>query len=308
MKINYLLFGAMALALASCSTAYRTAQTPDDVYYSPAPEQNSYVTKNSEQDRNSYYYRNEENEIRRGIDNPIYRNSITFSMGMGYGSPYSFFSYNPFGNPFYNPYAFNSFGYDPFIPYAYNPYGYFSPYGYKGMYNPYGGFVYNDMNFYSPFGYGYSPYGYNHSFFNYYSPFYSTGDFRVNTNRGARKYNLNSYNTGATRGSSPRGTAQPIRTTEVNAPVRNSSGVGNVIRRVFTPTERRTYTPPANNNRATRRSFSNQNTRNYNYNETRNYTPSRSTETRSYEPSSSVSTPSSSGNSGGSAPVRTFRR
>jgi hypothetical protein len=299
MKIKYILFFALAGALAGCSTAYRSAQTPDDVYYSPAPVQNSYVTKSdrqdrdsyvtpeSEQDENSYYYRNEDMDIRRGISDPFYRNSITFSMGYGY-NPYSLFPYNSFNNPFY---GYDAFGYSPYgySPYGYSPYGY-SPYGFKGMYNPYNSFGY------SPYSFGYSPY------MSYYSSgYYPAGHMRVNTNTGARKYNLNGYNT-TSRTAQPSGNAQPIRT-ETTAPVR-STGVGNVIRRVFTPSERRSYSTPNSNNNT--RTYDNNNTRTYNNNR------SNTNETRSFDRTPSVSTPSSSsGNSSSnssSAPVRTFRR
>jgi len=301
MKIKHILFFALAAALGSCSAAYRSAQTPDDVYYSPAPEQstyatreskqdqNSYVTTESEQDQNSYYYRNEDRDIRRGIEDPLYRNSITFSMGYGY-NPYSLFPYNSFNNPFY---GYNAFGYSPYS---------YSPYGLKGMYNPYNSFGYNDLGFYSPYGYGFSPYGYGYSpYYNFYSPgFYSVGNTRVNTNTGARKYNLNGYNTSASGTSTPRVNSQPIRT-ETAAPVR-STGVGNVIRRVFTPSERRSYSTPNSNNST--RTYNNNNTRSYNNDR------SNSNETRSFDRTPSVSTPSSSSgsNSSGSAPVRTFRR
>jgi len=307
MKIKHILFFALAAALGSCSTAYRSAQTPDDVYYSPAPvqntyareskqDQNSYVTTESEQDENSYYYRNEDRDIRRGIEDPVYRNSITFSMGYGY-NPYSLFPYNAFNNPFY---GYNSFGYSP---YSYNAYGY-SPYGLKGMYNPYNSFGYYDMSFYSPYAYNYSPYGYGFSpYYNFYSPgFYSTGHSRINTNTGARKYNLNGYNNTSTRTSQPRGNSQPVRT-ETTAPVR-STGVGNVIRRVFTPSERRSYSTPNSNNNT--RTYDNNNTRTYNNNR------SNTNETRSFDRTPSVSTPSSSSSNSSSnsssAPVRTFRR
>jgi len=295
--IHLLLFGALA-ALGSCTTAYRSGQTPDDVYYSPAPEQNTYVSTVSEKDQNSYGYRNddEENDIRAGIQNPIYRNSITFSMGMGYGyNPYSLYPYNAFNNPFY-----------------YDPYGY-SPYGMKGMYSPYYN-TYNDFAFYNPYSfYSYSPYsfGYGYGFNPYgYSPIFLTGG-NINTNRGVRKYNLNAYNhtansgvrgnlqpTGVTR----QGTAMPVRSSSTEAAATRGSGVGNVIRRVFTPSERRTYTPPSNNTRVYRNTESNRtyNNNNNNYNRTENQAP-----VRSFTPSESSS--SSSGNSN-SAPVRTFRR
>ncbi|MGN6193323.1 MAG: hypothetical protein ACTHOB_00180 [Ginsengibacter sp.] len=327
MKIKHLLPVAFAVVLASCSTAYRSGQTPDDVYYSPAPEQptyktsdksSDYVTTENEQDRNSYNYRNdEENEIRAGIQNPIYRNSITFGMGYGGYIPYSFSLFG--GSPYYG-------GYDPFTPYVYNPYGY-NPYAYS----PYKSFVYNDMVFASPYyNYGYSPYGFN-SFYNPYSigysPFFYSGYYpgiyspaykTINTNTGVRRYNLNAYNnnsgSGATRGTP----AQPVRTvtTQPNngsVPVRSTTGttqptrgtgVGNVIRRVFTPSNR-TYTNPNstrtyNNNNT--RVYNNDNTRTYNNDNSRSYTPERS-----YQPSAPSSS-SSSGSSSGSAPVRTFRR
>lgn len=317
MKIKHMLFLGLTAALGSCSTAYRTGQTPDDVYYSPAPpqntyvtkenrqEENTYVTKESDEDQNSYSYRNEDEDIRRGIENPVYRNSITFSMGMGYGyNPYSLFPYNAFNNPFY--------GYDPFgySPYAYNSYGY-SPYGLKGMYNPYfNPYAFNDFGYYSsPFMYSYSPYSFGYSpFYSSYSPlYYPHGFSRINTNTGARKYNLNAYNnTAKTVNPVTRGTAQPVRTVETTAPGR-TTGVGNVIRRVFTPSQRNSYTTPNstrtydNNNTRVRRS----NTNSYENNQ------SNTNETRSFSPrSSSSNTPSSSSGSSNSnsAPVRTFRR
>ncbi len=304
MKIKHLLLVGGLAALGSCTTAYRSGQTPDDVYYSPAPEQNTYVGTVSEKDQNSYSYRNddEENDIRRGIENPVYRNSITFSMGYGY-SPYSLYPSNAFNNPFY-----------------YDPYAY-SPYGMKGMYSPYyGTYMYNDFGLYNPYsfynpynvynpysvgyGYGYSPYAY--------SPVFLTGG-NTNTNTGVRKYNLNAYghtgNSGVRGNFRPDGISQPgvsmpVRnaTTESAAPVRRG-GVGSVIRRVFTPSERNTYNPRANNNtRVYRNTESNRSYNNNNNNRTETQAP-----VRSFTPSES--SPSSSGSSNSnSAPVRTFRR
>lgn len=347
MKIKHIPFLALAVAFASCSTAYRTGQTPDDVYYSPAPQQNTYASKDgqqddsyvvpeSEQDRNSYYYRNEEQEIRRGIEDPVYRNSITFSMGGGY-IPYSFslFGGGPFGNSLYQPYGFNYYGYDPFTPYAYNPYGFNSSYH---------SFVYNDMIFSSPYGYGYhnfgyspysfgySPYSYGYSPYSFYSPYYLRLG-KVNTNTGARKYNLNAYNnrsnagagnaTGISQGNAmpvrtmTSGTSAPVRST-TTAPTERRTGVGKVIRRVFTPSERNSYNTPRSNSARSRRSYNNTRTYNRSNNtNTRTYNNNRSsnTQTRSFEPrnNSSVSTPSSpsrssSSSSRSSAPVRSFKR
>jgi len=325
MKIKHLLPVALAVALASCSTAYRSGQTPDDVYYSPAPEQptyktsdksSDYVTTENEQDRNSYNYRNdEESEIRQGINNPIYRNSITFSTGLGYGYPYLFSPYDDFYNPLYSPYAFNNY-------YGYSPY---SPYGLKGMYSPYYNYGFNDFgyynpyafnSFYNPYSFGYSPFFYSGYYPGIYSPAYKT----INTNTGVRRYNLNAYHnisgSAATRGTP----AQPIRTvtTQPNngsVPIRSTSGttqptrgtgVGNVIRRVFTPSNR-TYNNPNNNrtyNNNNTRVYNNDNQRVYNNENTRSY---NETPQRSYQPSAPSSS-SSSGSGSGSAPVRTFRR
>lgn len=290
----------MVAAFTSCSTAYRTGQTPDDVYYSPAPQENTYVTTATENDKNSYSYRNQEDEnIRRGIEDPVYRNAITFSMGMGYGyNPYSLYPYNSFNNPFYGNggyYGYNSYGfkgmYDPY----YNSMGYMNPYSYSfGYYNPYS------------IGYGYSPY--NVGFSPYYSPYYSPILFSsktVNTNTGARRYNLNVYNN-STNNTGSRGNVQPIRTTDNSGTTQQprTTGVGTVIRRVFTPSQRSTYTPPSNNTSNTRRTYNdnnyNNNNNNNNYNTPqRTFTPST--------PSNSSSSSSSSGSSN-SAPVRTFRR
>jgi hypothetical protein len=304
MKIKYLLLFSAVVAFSSCSTAYRSGQTPDDVYYSPAPQQNSYVSKVSEDDEDSYYYRNNEEDynIRRGIENPVYRSPLSLNLGFGY-SPYSFYPYNSFNSL----YGYNNFGY--------NNFGY-SPYGMKGLYNPYyyDDFAYSGLSFYSPYsmynpyslGYGYSPFGYGYGYSPYYYPI-SFSSKSINTNRGARMYNLNAYrNTSSgNSGRSGIGTVQPVRNTGITQPQSENTGVGRVIRRVFTPSERNSSTPPATTNntrRNTRRNANNNNnqTRNNTYEAPqRTFTPST--------PSSSSSSSSSSG-SGSSAPVRTFRR
>lgn len=284
MKIKHLLMLCLAAAFSSCSTAYRTGQTPDDVYYSPAPQENTYVTKATDEDKNSYSYRNQEDaDIRRGIEDPVYRSGITFSMGIGNYSPYSIFPYSPYSNPFYNPYGYNYYGYDPFSPYAYNPYGF------KGGLSPYS--------------YGLSPY-YAYGLSPYYNPYfpilYSTGDLRVNTNTGARKYNLNVYNNNT--GNNRTGTnVQPIRSTGTGTTQPSTgTGVGNVIRRVFTPSQRSTYTPSNNNYNNNRRTYND----NY-YNSNNN---SYNTPQRTFTPSAPSNSSSSSSGSSNGAPVRTFRR
>ena len=258
MKTKHLFLLGIIAAFSSCSSAYRIGQTPDDVYYSPAPPQNNYVTTNNQQDKDSYAYNNTYNSedlaIRRGISDPRYRSNISLDFGYGYNP------YNSYGSSFYNPYS-----------------SYYNPYTYTGAtFYPYN---YNYYNSYSPY--------YNY----YYPPVYyiSKSTDAVSNYRGPRKYNLGVYNNNTN--ASPVYTHPTQPTTPNSVPVRtfitqptNTSGVGNFIRRVFTP---------SNNTRT----YSNDNSSN------NNSTPARTIQTNT-----SGSNSSSSSGSSGSAPVRIFRK
>ena len=89
--------------MASCSTAYKTGQTPDDVYYSPVryygeDRENKKDERNETAQNNTNY--SEERQIRMGIndrrwrylDNDIYYNPYQF--GYNYGYYYNPFYYN----------------------------------------------------------------------------------------------------------------------------------------------------------------------------------------------------------------------
>ncbi len=140
MNTRILLLAVVVVSgLASCSTAYRTGQTPDDVYFSPDRGQNEYVVAANENrqggerynDRysNRYddYYNPDDNYLRFMVRNrtrwsafddyywmdarmnPYFGFHNPWSFGGGYYSPWS-------SNIFYNNYwSWNSF---------YNPYGY----------------------------------------------------------------------------------------------------------------------------------------------------------------------------------------
>lgn len=55
MNARFLLLILSAATVTSCSTVYKSGQTPDDVYYSPAKEQPAYVnTQEKEESRNNY--------------------------------------------------------------------------------------------------------------------------------------------------------------------------------------------------------------------------------------------------------------
>ena len=282
MKTKHILFLGLAVAFSSCSTAYRSGQTPDDVYYSPAPPQDTYVRTDNQDERDSYAYNNTTNRedlsIRRGIRDSRYRdNNVIVELGVGGYVPYA---YDPYG---YNSYGFNSYG---FNSYGYNPYsshGY--GYGYNSLYyNPYN--LYNNSLFVSPYNnYYYAPQVYVYP-----------GITGVRTPVAPRRYNLGAYNnslntvrTTTNNYDRPVTNSSPVRTFTTRSQ-NNGTGAGNLIRRVFTSDNNNS------NNNTNTRSFRNDNNSN---NNNTNSSPVRSTTT----PSSSNSSPGSS-----SAPVRTFKR
>ena len=172
MKTKYLLIVGLVVVLGSCSSAYRTGQTPDDVYFSPVPAEETYVVRGNSDERNSYNYPNsQEREIRRAIRDPRYRAVISTNVGYGY---------NPF---MYNPYAYSPFGYSSF---GYNPYSY-NNFGYKGYYDPFGYNPYNSFNSYNPY-YG----NYHNNYYPGYNYYPVVG--KSSNNTGPRKVNLGTYN------------------------------------------------------------------------------------------------------------------
>jgi hypothetical protein len=67
MKTNFLLFAIIIVTISSCSTSYKTGQTPDDVYYSPA--RYDYDSARTERRDNTSYDNSEDREIRRRVYN-----------------------------------------------------------------------------------------------------------------------------------------------------------------------------------------------------------------------------------------------
>ena len=131
MKSKILLLALTVALFTSCTTSYKTGQTPDDVYYSPTrPDADEYVKTDKKQDRN-YRYDEEyyEDQYLRmkvrdryrwsEIDDPYY-----------YRSRYNYTSYNCscFSNPwspsvywnsYYNPYYQNHVYINPKSPATY---------------------------------------------------------------------------------------------------------------------------------------------------------------------------------------------
>ncbi len=280
MKTKHLFLLGIIAAFSSCSSAYRIGQTPDDVYFSPAPQQNVYVTSNNQQNKDTYAYNNTYNSedlaIRRGIGNPRYRNNISLDFGYGY-NPYDYY-----GSSFYNPYS-----------------SYYNPY--SSFYNPY---TYTGVTFY-PYNYNYNNSYYSPYYNNYYPPVYyiPKSGGAVSNYSGPRKYNMGVYNNNTNANPVYTHPVQPTTTNSV--PVRtfktqptNTSGVGNFIRRVFSGDNSSNNSYNSSNNR-------------YNSGNSNNSSSSRTFDTRSSNSNSSsnsnTNSSTSDNKSSGSAPVRTFK-
>lgn len=155
---------AAVLALGSCSTAYRSGQTPDAVYYSPEQERTVYTSNNNGQ------------TVIQG-DNPDAGSYVVYNNGEdGYNNYYEDGYYSRRINMFDRPgslYSFNNY-------YLSNPWhGVYDPFMWNGMYamnmglyNPYF-WSYPSLSLSlgwgSPFSRWYSP------FWRHYSPWYSYG-------------------------------------------------------------------------------------------------------------------------------------
>jgi len=119
MKRQILLLAITAAAISSCTTAYKTGQTPDDVYYSPARPQDEYVRV--QEDDNKYrsdddYYDDRylrmkvQNHYRWDYFNDWYsydRYSYRYNY---YTAPY----WNYYGN-YWNPYTSWNYYYNPYF-------------------------------------------------------------------------------------------------------------------------------------------------------------------------------------------------
>ena len=107
MQSKILLIALSVAAISSCSTAYKSGQTPDDVYYSPARViENEYQ---NDEDRNQVRYQPATDyEITMGIRDARWRN---FRDDYDYRySPYNYatcntYNYGYYYNPYYYPWA-----------------------------------------------------------------------------------------------------------------------------------------------------------------------------------------------------------
>ena len=249
MNKNILPLILSVLVFASCSSAYKTTQTPDDVYYSPGKtKEYASVNKNDNYSGggyDNYTSSSEDNYLRMKVQDryqwdALDNNDYWYSPNYAYNNFYGFNSFNP--------YSFNSWG----LSYYYSPFASLQPYSWFNNYYPSYGF-----------GFGYSPYSlglYSHGYgYGYYG--YTPSTVIVNSPARAR-------------------TSRPMLGSYANGNYNNrnnySNGVGN------------RYVPAGTGlNRYNNTNNSNNNSFRYNNNNTNNNTPTFSAPARSYTPSSS---------------------
>lgn len=107
MKTKILLLSLSIAALGSCTTAYKSNQTPDDVYYSPVKVYNSEDDRDRDKVDEKKYEPARDYEIVMGIRDRRWRD---FSDEYNYDySPYNFsckrYNYGYYYNPYYYPWA-----------------------------------------------------------------------------------------------------------------------------------------------------------------------------------------------------------
>ncbi|HXB44615.1 MAG TPA: hypothetical protein VNV85_11180 [Puia sp.] len=211
--LNIIIIGA-TIALSSCSSAYRTEQTPDDVYYSPG--QQAARSSNSATSSNGEYYNANPNDQ---------------YLMMKVQDPTRWSTFDEYGyDGFYSPY--NSFGYGA------GYYSAFSPWMTFGYWNPY----YSYMNSYYMWNSFYNPYYYgiivvSPKYPSYYNAYAGLHPFNVNAYRNGINSNVNSG-----RFYTPtRPNNSFINRNSYNRPFSNQGSNNNNIRTFSQPT--RSYTP-----------------------------------------------------------------
>ena len=289
MKSAIVFSSIVAIALSSCSSVYRTAQTPDDIYYSPGREAtDSYVQMDRPNER-AGRYRNDE----AGQDEYMNPDDRVLRMRVRNRGMWSAFDDYGYGGLGYGGLSYSGLGYSGL------GYGGYSGFGYGGMgYSGLGfGLGYGNSFGYSPYGYGlglgYGMGSYYNNYYgwnNLYNPYYGSGVIidktRSYPNTRVRSFNPNTYsnrtyNTTNATGSATR--PNSYRPSPQNG-TNNTNTLGTSIRRVFG-----TGTNNSNSN-SSRGSY---------------YTPNNDRPVRSYNPPSNNSSSSpvirtqSSGSTGG---------
>ncbi len=122
-------FLVLLIVFASCTTAYKTGQTPDDVYYSPSRPQEEYVRveRNNDQQYRSNSRYDDDYYNDRYLRMKIRNRQMWSDLDYYYSDPYAYRYYNPYNR--YNRFYYNDIFWNPYSSwnYYYNPYYY--PYG-----------------------------------------------------------------------------------------------------------------------------------------------------------------------------------
>lgn len=108
MNIKLILLALATVSIGSCSTAYKSGQTPDDVYYSPvrAIEERDNVRQTRDERRDDYYRVDnyEEREIRMSTRDRRWRDLNDY---YDYNYSYNPYMYGYNHGYYYNPYYYN---------------------------------------------------------------------------------------------------------------------------------------------------------------------------------------------------------
>ncbi len=121
MRPAILLLVLSAAILGSCTSAYKTGQTPDDVYFSPERQQDKYVT--AREDDNVYqeddYY--DDQYLRMKVHNRMMWSELDDPYFYNPRYSYSYSYYNNWSNP-WSPYTYWNYYYNPYCsPVIYSP-------------------------------------------------------------------------------------------------------------------------------------------------------------------------------------------
>ncbi|MDP4263107.1 MAG: hypothetical protein Q8941_11320 [Bacteroidota bacterium] len=116
MKPQILLLALTAAAFSSCTSAYKTGQTPDDVYFSPAQAADEYVQTKKEDDR-SYQGRDEyydDRYLRMRVSNPRLWSELDDYYYYGNRYDYSYYNNSLYWNNPWTPCSYWNSHYNPY--------------------------------------------------------------------------------------------------------------------------------------------------------------------------------------------------
>jgi len=217
MRSSILLLVLSAFVLGSCTSAYKTGQTPDDVYFSPQRQHDEYVNV-KENDDSRYYGSNDQYYDDQYLRMKVHNRLVWSQLDDYY--------YNPgYSYGYYNSWNWNN----PWSPYTYWNY-YYNPYCSPVIIGSKANMVYNHPRIFNL-----STYNNNQLTNNNYNRSKSGGIYNNSYNN-----NNNSYN-------------RPVRMVGVgNSNNNGSSSTGNFLRNIFNSGSSNT-----NNNSSSNSSYSN---------------------------------------------------